>query len=76
MWTCDRCGRTATVKKDRQPKNWCRVFFATPPHNALSEGIGDLCNPCGGRLVDFIQGRDKEAAEQDRKVADIIERAS
>lgn len=67
VWTCSRCGVTETLVHGggrwAQPKNWLRAFFVTPPRASAADCltlIGDLCNPCGGLLVDFVHGRNIE----------------
>ncbi len=73
-WVCERCGRTEHVKNTGQPKKWISVYFGNPPQHAEHQWIGHLCDPCGGRLVSFVQGCDKEEAAKDREVAEILER--
>lgn len=65
VWTCERCGDVEEVEgHDKQPKDWIRVLFVTPPRGSLSdlaEALGDLCNKCGGDLVWFCHGNDLRA---------------
>lgn len=63
-WECSRCGAEQTVEGTGQPKDWCRVYFVVPPRgsvNVLAQKVGDLCDPCGGLLVDFVTGKNVEA---------------
>lgn len=63
-WTCSRCGAEETVEGTGQPGGWNRIYFVNPPKASISDralSLGDLCNPCGGLMVDFVQGRNIEA---------------
>lgn len=72
-WTCCRCGAVETKPGIEQPETWIRVFFANPPRGAVDKHeVGDLCNPCGGYLVDFVHNREQEAIERDRTVAQMM----
>lgn len=59
-WVCSRCGNGLTLKDRDQPDDWCKVYFANPPRAGfdLFKPLGDLCDPCGGLLVDFVNGKD------------------
>lgn len=64
LWTCTRCGAEETVEGTGQPKTWNRLYFVNPPKgsvNDLAKCLGDLCNPCGGLMVDFVTGKNIEA---------------
>lgn len=63
VWTCSRCGTTRHLSGTDQPKDWLRVHYVTPPRGSVSDigrSIGDLCDPCGGFLVDFMTGKNIE----------------
>lgn len=73
VWTCSRCGVVEECADTNQPKNWSRVFFATPPRCADYTSCGYLCNPCGGYLVIFVTGGDvAEAEAHEAKLAQML----
>jgi hypothetical protein len=65
-WVCSRCGNGLTIQHDPkkpgevQPRDWTRVYYVTPPRGSMdiAKACGDLCDPCGGLLVDFMSGKD------------------
>lgn len=63
VWTCSRCGTARHLSGTDQPKDWCRAYFVVPPRgsvNDIGQSLGDLCDPCGGLLVDFVNGKNIE----------------
>lgn len=63
VWTCERCGAVEEVEGTGQPSNWVRAYFVNPPKASIAnvaKKLGDLCDPCGGLLVDFVNGKNVE----------------
>ena len=71
LWTCARCGSEETVAGIKQPVGWVRAYFGSPPLSGDHAAIGDLCNPCGGYLVSFVNGTEVE----DMARAEAVDRA-
>lgn len=72
LWTCTRCGFQETVEGIKQPANWVRACFRSPPLCADVTAVGDLCNPCGGYLVSFVNGTDAADIARDQATDRVL----
>lgn len=80
-WTCARCGLQEETDYGQTPDGWVTGGYNTQPLSVKSgssssywKGVDDLCNPCGGYLVDFIHGNERESIARDEEVREILSR--
>jgi ribosomal protein L37AE/L43A len=65
LWTCDRCGATATTNTSQQPK-WLGVVFGAPPEADPTESKWarkHLCPTCDTKFAVFLRPITRDAEE-------------